>query len=82
MDNLTNLLNIADINQPCFYNLKTFILGDEDGAMGFTNDHRENYVLVKVNGELSLTFPPQDYTGDPDVVSRFNAYSKYVLELA
>lgn len=81
MRNIADLLGIHDLHVPCFYNLKTFLASTEDGEMGFTNDLGENYVLVRENNTLLLTYPPCDYTGDPDVVSRFNAYSTYALEL-
>lgn len=53
--------------------LNTFLAEKEDGQMEFTNDNGENYILVRKDERLTLTYPKNDFTGDPMVVMAFNA---------
>lgn len=49
-------------------------LSSEDTTYQFENSNYETYVLTVEDGDCWLGYPEKDYTGDPDVVARFNYF--------
>lgn len=49
------------------------IVWPRDGEILINGADGDRYILTRVNGSLSLSYPENDYTGDPSIVEWFNA---------
>lgn len=72
---IASTLHINDLAAPQFEEFNNFLASKQDGDIVFTNSIGETYTLIRKDSYLYLTFPSGDYTGDPAVVARFNAYN-------
>lgn len=71
---IATVLNV-DLHAAKNAELARFLLGKEEGELTFTNDVGETYTIIRKNQYLSLRHPFGDYSGDPEVVARFNSFN-------